>query len=72
MMVKAKDLLQGDVIRVEHWSNLWQKVAPTTAIVMSVVAFGSNRSIMAIIKDGFNDFISFIFAEADAEYEKIG
>ena len=68
MMVKAKALQQGDVIRVDHWSNLWKRVAPTTATVMVVTEFGSNRSIMAKVRDGLNEFVSDIFAAAETEY----
>ena len=69
--VKAKDLQQGDVIRVEHWSNLWKRVAPTTATVLAVSEFGSNRSILAKVRDGLDEFVSDIFADAEKEYEKI-
>lgn len=72
MMVKAKDLRQGDVIRVEHWSNLWKRVASTTATVLDVIVSGGNRSVMAKFDDGFSEYISDIFTAADAEYEKIG
>lgn len=70
-MVKAKDLQQGDVIRIDHWSNLWKRVAPTTATVLAVSEFGSNRSILAKVRDGMNEFVSDIFADAEKEYETI-
>ena len=69
--VKAKDLRQGDVIRIEHWSNLWKRVVPTTAIVLSVNEFGSRRCIFARVQDGLNEFLSDICADAETEYEKI-
>ena len=70
-MVKAKDLQQGDVIRIDHWSNLWKRVAPTTATVLAVSEFGSNRSILAKVRDGMNEFVSDISADAEKEYETI-
>lgn len=69
--VKASDLKQGDVIRVVRWSNLWMRMAPTTAMVMDVAVFGKNLSIMAKAKDGLNEYITDIFTPADAEYEMI-
>ncbi|MBR3973037.1 MAG: hypothetical protein IKJ99_03685 [Oscillospiraceae bacterium] len=69
--VKASTLKQGDVIRVVRWSNLWMRMAPTTATVMDVTVFGKNLSIMAKVKDGMNEFVSDIFTAADFEYEKI-
>lgn len=70
-MVKAKTLKQGDVIRAVRWSNLWMRMAPTTATVMDVTAFGQNLNIMAKARDGLNEYITDIFTHEDAEYEKI-
>ena len=70
-IVKAKTLKQGDVILVIRWSNLWKRMAPTTATVMDVTAFGNNLNIMAKAQDGMNEYITDIFTNEDDEYEKI-
>ena len=67
--IKASELKQGDVIRVELWSNLWKKVAPTTCTVMDVHEWpGGNLSIMAKAMDGLKAYVTDIFTSADAEF----
>lgn len=70
-MVKAGSLKQGDVIRVERWSGLLKRMAPTTATVMDVTDFGENLNITAKAKDGLKEYVTEIFARKDDEYEKI-
>ena len=67
--IKASDLKQGDVIRVERWSSLWKRVESTTCTVMNVQECpGGNLNIMAKSLDGFKEYVTDIFTPAVAEF----
>ena len=70
-MKKASELKVGDVIRTEHWSNLWKRIVPTTCTVMDVQKNGATCNIMAKMKDGFNEVVINLFATSDYEYELV-
>lgn len=67
MTIKANELKQGDKIRTEIYSTLWNRKVTTTATVMEVSEIGGNFCIMAKARDGFKEMVIDVFAAAGSE-----
>lgn len=71
VLVRASDLKQGDTIRTEFYSSLWNRVVPANGVVKSVSASTTGVYFTVEVMDGFCPTRIMLYAVLSAKYERV-